>query len=400
MMNPSQRSRILIADHDQTFLDQLADRLLQMDMEVDFAENGRTAIQLLDSESYDLIITEIAMPIYNGLEILRMAKDSNPSTPILVTTFSATTDWAEQAMREGALAYLLRPLNNMREFDRAVKDALSHKQVPKSNDFFNHVLSKGMTDALSQTEAEIPMPDWERDYDLNISASNLELSKPKPVNSFQSVQDQLARTSHGLPGESSEARMLLPEGMIELNSQGQILNCDPAARNWLMLEANAPDRPIKHFIKTLGSATSPGNVEMHLNGRTIQLSTKRNRDRTGSERIILRIREVKKRSYATPQASMGRNADALKQREPSAGSKVDFGGNLQKYDPDMVYQGWSPLMFVDQVKRTIKDEVEKIKESNPLHIFEQPPEEVDPEVMMTMSQRLSDISRGRRTSYR
>ena len=168
MMNPVQRSRILIADHDQTFLDQLADRLLQMDMEVDFAENGKTAIQLIDSESYDLIVTEIAMPIYNGLEILRRSKERNPHIPILITTFSATTDWAEQAIREGAHSYLLRPLNRMKEFDLAVEDALQSKQVPDKNSFFEQVFSKGVLDDSSPKQADIPLPDWEKDLDHSL----------------------------------------------------------------------------------------------------------------------------------------------------------------------------------------------------------------------------------------
>ena len=84
-MKPITKSRILIADHDQTFLDQLADRLLQMDMEVDFAENGKTAMDLVESETYDLIIVEIAMPLYNGLEILRKAKlkEAKPQSNLL-----------------------------------------------------------------------------------------------------------------------------------------------------------------------------------------------------------------------------------------------------------------------------------------------------------------------------
>jgi CheY-like chemotaxis protein len=383
MMNLGQRSRILIADHDQTFLDQLADRLLQMDMEVDFAENGRTAIELIDSESYDLIVTEIAMPIYNGLEILRRSKERNPHIPILITTFSATTDWAEQAIREGAHSYLLRPLNRMKEFDLAVEDALQSKQVPDDNSFFEQVFSKGVLDDSSPIQADIPLPDWEKD--LSPSVQDLEITRPNPL--------------YLDPGKQAEARISLPEGYVELNSQGQILNCDPAARKWLMLEANSSDRPIKRFIKTLGSTSTLGDAELQVNGRNIHITTKSIRDRMGSERIILRIQEVEKQGSEFPASSLDRNTHPVKQRATGAKPAVAFGGNLKKFNPDTVDQGWSPLLFIDEVKRNIKDEVEKIKGNNPLRIFEPQPEEVDPEVVITMSQRLSDISRGRRSSF-
>jgi CheY-like chemotaxis protein len=376
MTNPTQSSRILIADHDKTFLDQLADRLLQMDMEVDFAENGRTAIQLVESESYDLIVTEIAMPIYNGLEILRKAKEHNPRTPILITSFSATTEWAEQAIREGAHSYLQRPLKNMREFDHAVKDALTHKPAPQENSFFQHVFSAGMREVPASTPTDIPMPDWELNHELTSDGSKTDSM-----------------------GKRLDTQISLPEGAIELNSQGQILNCDPAARKWLMLEANTRDHPIDRYIKALGSKSAPANVETQINGYRVHLLTNRIRDRMGSERIILRIREAKGQGASFPAASFEKKPYSTQQQRPKAGSTVAFGGNLKKYDPEMVDQGWSPLMFFDQVKKTIKDEVERIKENNPLHIFEPQPEDIDPEVMMTMSRRISDVSNGRRTPY-
>jgi CheY-like chemotaxis protein len=383
MMNPEQRSRILIADHDHTFLDQLADRLLQMDLEVDFAENGRTAIQLIDSETYDLIVTEIAMPIFNGLEILRRAKEHDPHIPILITSFSATTDWAEQAIREGAHSYLLRPLNRMKEFDLAVEDALQSKQVPDKNSFFEQVFSKAILDDSSPAQADIPLPDWEKDLDH--SPQDFKTAKPNSLDLN--------------PEKQIETRTPIPEGYIELNSQGQILNCDPAARKWLMLEGNSPDRPIKRFIKTLGSTSRPGNVELQVNGRNIQIITKGIRDRMGAERIILRIREVEKQSSGFHTSTMAGSTHPAKQPATGVKPAVEFGGNLQKYNSDTVDQGWSPLLFIDQVKKNIKDEMEKIKENSPIHIFEPQPEEVDPEVVITMSQRLSDVSRGRRSSF-
>jgi DNA-binding response OmpR family regulator len=373
-MNPEQRSRIMIADHDHTFLDQLADRLLKMDMEVDFAENGKTAIQLIDSESYDLIVTEIAMPIYNGLEILRKAKEQNPYVPILITSFSATTEWAEQAMREGAHAFLLRPLKRMNEFDVAVEEALRNRQVPTpDHSFFEQVFSKGVLDETLPTQADIPVPDWELELE---PSANL-----------------------GPSSKQAQAQTSLPEGMIELNLQGQILNCNPAARKWLMLEANLPERPIKRFIKTLGDSSTLGNAELQVDGRMVHLITSKDRDQRGSECIILRIREVGKQDAGFPESQVAPNAHQHRQQSARAESAVAFGGNIKKYNPDNVDQGWSPLLFIDEVKRNIKDEVERIKVNNPLRIFEQPPEEADPEVVITMSRRLSDVSRGRRSSF-
>lgn len=397
-MNSTNRSRILVADHDQTFLDQLADRLLQMELEVDFAENGKTAIELVESESYDLIVTEIAMPIFNGLEILRKAKEYNPSTPILITSFSATTDWAEQAVREGAYRYLLRPLNKMRDFDQAVNEGLQHQRTLQQNPFFSNTFSQETIDE-SPGFPDIPMPNWELEHTPAGVMDDPELSRPKPMNTFTSIYDQETSTLEDRQGKTQEVGISLPEGAIELNFQGQILSCNPAARNWLKLDSNTPDQPIRSYIKALSTQSTPANIQVQIGGRPVYILTNITQDGKDSERIVLLIREAKEQASAFPATPAKVNGGSQRQARAKAVSGVSFSGKLKNYTPDSQERGWSPLMFIDQMKKTIKDEVEKIKENNPLQIFEQQPEEVDPEVIMTMSRRISDISQGRRSSY-
>jgi len=370
-MYPPQKSQVLIIDHDHTFLDQLSDRLLRMDLEVDFAESGRTAIQLVESESYDLIITEIAMPIFNGLEILRKAKEHNPSTPILVTSFSATMDWAEQAVREGAHTYLLRPLNDLNEFDRIVKQSLLNQKSSKASHFFQQRFSNNALDETHSTFGDIPLPTWESEGDI-------------------------VPSSHK-PGKQSQNQVPYPEGTIELNAQGQILSCDPAARNWLKLEGNSPNHPIKDYITSLADPSTPADVKIQLNGRFAQIHMKTTKDRSGSMRVILRIREIQNQAPLSMGAE--RNTSILDQYKTKKDSAVTFNSKLKKYNPDTSDRGWSPLVFIDQMKKSIQDEVEKIKGNGSFHIFEPQVEEIDPEVYETMSQRLSDISKGKRTTY-
>lgn len=399
MYSPN-KSRILLADHDQTFLDQLADRLLQMDLEVDFAENGRIALKLVESESYDLIITEIAMPIFNGLEILRKAKEQDPNTEILILSYSATTDWAEQAVKEGAYAILMRPLNNMKEFDKAVQKGLDRKQSGvRKNSFLQNAISEE-TDEQSWTNLDIPKPSWEIESSTSKSDSNLELSKPQPLEAFTSFNRNGDFTSQNLKEDPQNAFSSLPEGAFELNPLGQIMSCDPAARKWLMLEANDPERPIRQLIKALPNQSVPENLQMKVNDRTAVIRTKRIQDRSGSERIILIISEAKieKQTSTSPGSPVKVNG-GTQRPENSRKESISFSSGLKKYDADTQDHGWSPIGFFDQMKNTIKDEVEKIKENHLFQMLEQQPEEADPEVIMTMSRRLNDVSQGRRTSY-
>jgi hypothetical protein len=73
---------------------------------------------------------------------------------------------------------------------------------------------------------------------------------------------------------------------------------------------------------------------------------------------------------------------------------------MKKYRAEHDDQGWSPVGFFDQMKNSIKGEVEKIKEQNPFELFNNEHEEADPETIVSMSRRISDVSRGKRTSFK
>jgi DNA-binding NarL/FixJ family response regulator len=396
-MNPLTKSRILIADHDQNFLDQLADRLLQMDMEVDFAENGKIAMKLVESESYDLIITEIAIPFYNGLEILRKVKANSPHTSILILSYDATLDWAEQAMREGAYEFLRRPLGDITKFDIAVRKGLEIATTTQVDSNTQNSFSREFFESLPQTEAKSPFDDIHKKTD---SHSALEFNIPNPPFETEVPSTQAKPTIEHAPWEQTQPEIKsLPEGMIELNENGQIMSCSAPARNWLMLEANSSEKPIKELIKALGKRTVPDHIRVQINGRQVHLVTKTILDRTGTKRFILVIREAKAEAKAVQQSAVSRPVFTPPVAKPVPEKGVAFSSSLKKYQAESQDHGWSPLGFLDQMKTSILDEVEKIKDQNPFELFGSKPEEVDPEMVFTMSRRISDVSRGKRTSF-
>jgi hypothetical protein len=333
------------------------------------------------------------------LEILRKAKEHNPYTEVLILTYSATTDWAEQAVSEGAYTFLLRPLNDMKSFDNAVQNGLNRKQSqPQQIPSLETAFPKGLNED-SWARPDVPRPGWEVESTPARSTSHPELSKPQPVKSLPWLEQNRENTprSHNEPFSNSMAP--LPEGTFELNSKGQILSCNPAARNWLMLEANARERPIKQLIKALPSQSVPSEFKVQINGRAAHIHTKRIQDRTGSERIILVIREIDNQSTPSIPSEVKVSGNTQRQQNISTEASVSFNNKMKKYDASANDQGWSPLAFLDQMKKTVNDEVKKIKENEFFQLLEPQVEEADPDVIMTMSRRLNDVSRGRRTSY-
>jgi len=103
--------RILVVDDERSMRELLAIVLRREGYEVLLAENGRTAIGLLEREPVDLLISDIKMPDMSGVEVLRAAKKIDPDILGIMITAFASTETAVEAMRLGACDYLSKPFD-------------------------------------------------------------------------------------------------------------------------------------------------------------------------------------------------------------------------------------------------------------------------------------------------
>lgn len=78
--------------------------------EVNVAENGLQALQYLRERRYDLLITDIRMPLMNGIELLEALRKENIGVPTILLTGFAEFEYAQQGIRLGAVDYLLKPI--------------------------------------------------------------------------------------------------------------------------------------------------------------------------------------------------------------------------------------------------------------------------------------------------
>ncbi|WP_338553204.1 response regulator [Paenibacillus sp. KS-LC4] len=79
-------------------------------VKVEMADNGKQAIRLLREKSYDLLITDIRMPLMSGIELLETLRgEQNDINTILLTGF-AEFEYAQKGLKLGAVDYLLKPI--------------------------------------------------------------------------------------------------------------------------------------------------------------------------------------------------------------------------------------------------------------------------------------------------
>src|SRR5438477_6814457 len=96
------------------------------------AENGRTAIELLEREPVDLLISDIKMPDLSGVDVLRAAKQVDQDILGIMITAFASTETAVEAMRLGACDYLSKPFD-IDLLKMKVREKVENRQLRQEN---------------------------------------------------------------------------------------------------------------------------------------------------------------------------------------------------------------------------------------------------------------------------
>ncbi len=119
-------AKILIADDDPTILSLLNKILTSKGHDVQLAEHGGVAEELLKSDSFDLLISDIKMEPVDGMQLLRKTRQMRPHVGVIMLTAYATVTTAVEAMKEGAFDYLPKPFK-IDELLATVKRAIDYQ---------------------------------------------------------------------------------------------------------------------------------------------------------------------------------------------------------------------------------------------------------------------------------
>lgn len=104
--------KILYID-DASSMRRLVTMVLGQDFDLALAENGQDALDQIGSQQFDLIISDINMPIMDGLTFLKNARtlDNYKFTPILMMTTEASAQMKAQGKQLGATGWLVKPFD-------------------------------------------------------------------------------------------------------------------------------------------------------------------------------------------------------------------------------------------------------------------------------------------------
>jgi two-component system NtrC family response regulator len=125
---------ILIVDDEKNYPLILSAVLQDVGYETLTANSGMEALEILNhaNADVDLVLTDMKMPVMDGIELLEKIKAINPHLPVMMMTAYGTVEKAVEAMQKGAYNYILKPFDN-EGLIIFVKKAIDMYQVVKDN---------------------------------------------------------------------------------------------------------------------------------------------------------------------------------------------------------------------------------------------------------------------------
>ncbi|MFT5726434.1 MAG: two-component system response regulator PilR (NtrC family) [Desulforhopalus sp.] len=136
---------VLIVDDERGMRDFLKILLEKEGHKVITANRGQKALEILESKTIDLVVSDIRMPELSGIELLEIIKENTPELPVIMITAFASPDDAVMAMKNGAFDYISKPFN-VDEIINVIRSATSKTstkaQVPQLSESFPEIIGQ------------------------------------------------------------------------------------------------------------------------------------------------------------------------------------------------------------------------------------------------------------------
>ncbi len=136
--------KILVTEDDPKMRDGLVEILKEEGYDVDSADNGQKGLEKIREKNYDIVLTDLIMPVMGGMELLRNIKQTRPGTGIIMITAFGTIENAVEAIKVGASDYITKPFK-IDEVQTKIRKVLAEREFEKSP----HILDSNVIKAIS-----------------------------------------------------------------------------------------------------------------------------------------------------------------------------------------------------------------------------------------------------------
>jgi putative two-component system response regulator len=125
--------KVLIIDDEMVFRENIAAFLEDGNYEVIESENGEEGLKRFNSESPDIVLCDLKMPVMDGFQLLESINRQSPETPIIMISGTGDIHDVIDTLRLGAWDYILKPIQDMGVLEHALGKSLERARLLKEN---------------------------------------------------------------------------------------------------------------------------------------------------------------------------------------------------------------------------------------------------------------------------
>lgn len=132
-MPDARRKHLLVVDDEPVILQILKAVFEEEPYRLTLLSSGREALRVVEEDHVDLLLTDKNLPDVGGMELLRAAKARDPLTEVVIITGYGSLETALTALEYDAFDYVLKPLNNVFDIRKKVRQAFAKQEVAIEN---------------------------------------------------------------------------------------------------------------------------------------------------------------------------------------------------------------------------------------------------------------------------
>lgn len=152
----SDTSNILVVDDEGAIRYSVSKTLQRVGYNVSEAANGEEALEMIQNEPYDVVLTDIKMPGLDGVELLKRIKETAPDAIVILMTGYASLGTAVEALRLGAHDYLIKP-SSSQDIRQSVASGVERSRNLRRRRSLLDAIRNNISE-LSRTDADVKVP--------------------------------------------------------------------------------------------------------------------------------------------------------------------------------------------------------------------------------------------------
>ncbi|MBF0488815.1 MAG: diguanylate cyclase [Nitrospirae bacterium] len=142
------RAKVLYVEDEAIIRDSIARFLRRRIKDLLLAGNGKEGLEIYKKESPDIVVTDIMMPVMDGIEMSRAIKSINEDTPIIITSAFNDEDYFLKSIEIGVAKYIKKPVNNgdlLSILAKVARAVSQQKEIESKNEFIKTILDNNPT---------------------------------------------------------------------------------------------------------------------------------------------------------------------------------------------------------------------------------------------------------------